>query len=70
MLGLFGLLDAGANSLSVAEEAMEVTGQNLSNVNNPNYTRQSLEVQSATPLQTTIGQEGTGVEAVGISQAS
>lgn len=49
---------------------MEVTGQNLSNVNNPNYTRQSLEVQSATPLQTDIGQEGTGVEAVGISQAS
>ncbi len=49
---------------------MEVTGQNLSNVNNPNYTRQTLEVQTATPLQTTIGQEGTGVEAVGISQAS
>ncbi|HEY3857435.1 MAG TPA: flagellar hook-associated protein FlgK [Verrucomicrobiae bacterium] len=70
MLGLFGLLDVGANSLSVAEEAMEVTGQNLSNVNNPNYTRQTLDVQSATPLQTTIGQEGTGVQAVGISQAS
>jgi flagellar hook-associated protein 1 len=70
MLGLLGLLNVGANSLSASEEAMEVTGNNLSNVNNPNYTRQSLNISNATPLQTTIGQEGTGVEVTGISQAS
>jgi flagellar hook-associated protein 1 len=70
MLGLLGTLDLAASSLSVQEEAMEVTGQNLANVNNPAYTRQQLEIQSATPLQTPIGEEGTGVEATGISQAS
>ena len=70
MLGIFGALDMGSNSLSVQEEAMEVTGQNLANVNTTGYTRQQLVVQSATPLQTTIGQEGTGVEATGISQAT
>ena len=70
MLGIFGALDLGANSLSVSEEAMEVTGQNLANVNTTGYSRQQLTIQAATPLQTTIGQEGTGVEATGISQAT
>jgi flagellar hook-associated protein 1 FlgK len=69
MLGLFGILDVGAQSLSVQEQAMVVTGQNLANVNNPAYSRQQLVIQAATPLQTPIGQEGTGVEATGISQA-
>src|SRR5580658_2264476 len=70
MIGIFGALDMGSNSLSVEEEAMEVTGQNLANVNTTGYTRQQLVVQAATPLQTTIGQEGTGVTATGISQAT
>ena len=48
---------------------MEVTGENLANVNTTGYSRQQLTIQAATPLQTTIGQEGTGVEATGISQA-
>ena len=69
MLGLFGTLDLGSNALSVQEEAMEVTGQNLANVNTTGYARQQLVTQAATPLQTSIGQEGTGVEATGISQA-
>src|SRR5580698_7267711 len=69
MLGLFGTLDLGAHSLSVQQEGMEITGQNLANVNNAAYSRQSLTIQAATPLQTPIGQEGTGVEATGISQA-
>src|SRR5579871_3144805 len=68
MLGLFGTLDLGAHSLSVQQEGMEVTGQNLANVNNTAYSRQQLVIQAATPLQTMIGQEGTGVEAVSISQ--
>jgi flagellar hook-associated protein 1 FlgK len=69
MLGIFGALDLGSNSLSVQEEAMEVTGQNLANVNTTGYARQQLVTQAATPLQTSIGQEGTGVEATGISQS-
>ena len=48
---------------------MEISGQNLANVNTPGYSRQTLTTQAATPLQTPIGQEGTGVEATGIAQA-
>jgi flagellar hook-associated protein 1 FlgK len=70
MIGLLGTLDMASNSLSVQEQAMEVTGQNLANVNTPGYSDQQLAIQAATPLQTTIGQEGTGVEATGISQAT
>ena len=54
-------------SLSVEQEASAVTGQNLANVNNPAYADQQLVVQASAPLQTTIGQEGTGVEAVSIT---
>ncbi len=58
----------GGQSLSVEQEATAVTGQNLANVNNPNYARQTLNVQAATPLQTTIGQQGEGVQAISITQ--
>src|SRR5581483_6742474 len=68
MLGLFGTLNLGARSLSVQQEGTSVAGQNLANVNNPAYARQQLVIQAATPLQTPIGQEGTGVIAVSISQ--
>ncbi len=68
MLGLFGTLDMGARSLSVQQQATEVAGQNLANASNPAYARQQLIIQSATPLQTPIGQEGTGIEAVAITE--
>src|SRR5277367_5102931 len=68
MLGLFGSLDMAAHSLSVQQEATEVAGQNLANVNNPAYAREKLNIQSATALQTPIGQEGTGVTAVSITE--
>ena len=68
MLGLFGTLDLGARSLSAQQLGTEVVGQNLANVNNPAYARQRVVLQSSTPLNTTIGQEGTGVTAVSIQQ--
>ncbi|MDB6022600.1 MAG: Flagellar hook-associated protein FlgK [Pedosphaera sp.] len=68
MLGLFGTLNLGARSLAVQQEATAVAGQNLANVNNPAYARQLLQISSATPLQTFIGQEGTGVQSISITQ--
>lgn len=67
-VSLFGVLNMAAGSMSVEQEATAVSGQNLANVNNPNYSEQTLEVEAATPLQTTIGQEGTGVQSTGITQ--
>src|SRR5271163_2216651 len=66
-LSLFGVLNMAGQSLSVQQEATAIAGQNLANVNNPAYADQHLQVQTATSLQTTIGQEGTGVEGVSIT---
>jgi flagellar hook-associated protein 1 FlgK len=68
MVSLFGILNMAGQSLSVETDASAVTGQNLTNVNNPAYARQQVNMQTATPLQTTIGQEGTGVQAVSITE--
>ena len=68
MLGLLGTLNLGARSLQTEQEGVEVAGNNLANVNNPAYARQRLEIQGSTPLSTPIGQEGTGADAVAITQ--
>jgi flagellar hook-associated protein 1 FlgK len=57
-----------SHSLGVQQQATEVAGQNLANVNNPAYARQQLNIQSATAIATPQGQEGTGVIAVSITQ--
>jgi flagellar hook-associated protein 1 FlgK len=67
MVSLFGILNMGGQALAVNQEATAVTGQNLANVNNPAYADEQLQIQEATPLDTTSGQEGTGVEAVSIT---
>lgn len=58
----------GAQSLAAQQLGTEVTGQNLANVDNPAYARQRVILQTATTIQTPIGQQGTGVTAVSIQQ--
>ena len=58
-----------ARSLSVQQEATAVAGQNLANVNNAAYARQSAGTsRRRTRLTLPAGQEGTGVVAVSITQ--
>lgn len=68
MIGLFGLLNLGAGSLVTERQAVEVTGQNLANVNNPAYARQRLAVTTAPTVDSPIGPEGTGAQATAIKQ--
>jgi flagellar hook-associated protein 1 len=68
MLGLFNTLNLGTSALQADEMGLEVTGQNLANVNNSAYSDQVVEIQANTPLTTTVGQEGTGVQVTGIEQ--
>ncbi len=68
MLGLFNTLNLGTRALQANQIGLEVTGQNLSNVNNPDYARQRVDLQAGTPLSTAIGQEGTGVDVTAIQQ--
>lgn len=68
MLGLLGTLDMAARSLGVEEQASEVTGNNLANVNNASYSREQLVMGTSIPTETMQGEEGTGVTAMSIAQ--
>ena len=70
MLGLFNTLNLGARSMMAEEMGVEVTGQNLANVNNSAYTRQTVQLQTTTSTPTNAGEEGTGVEVASIQQVS
>ncbi|HEY1716774.1 MAG TPA: flagellar hook-associated protein FlgK [Verrucomicrobiae bacterium] len=68
MLGLLGTLNLASRSLQTQMTGVEVTGENLANVNTTGYTRQTVEIQTSPDISTTIGPEGTGANAVAIQQ--
>lgn len=69
MLGLLGTLNLASQSMQTQMTGIEVTGQNLANVNTSGYTRQTVDIQTSPDIETDIGPEGTGSEAVSIQQA-
>ncbi len=68
MLGLFGALNMTARSMQVQQQAIEVAGHNMANVNNPAYARQRVAVQTAAPISTPLGTQGTGADSRQIVQ--
>jgi flagellar hook-associated protein 1 FlgK len=68
MPNIYGILNTASMSMATHQIALEVTGQNISNVNNPNFTRQEVTLESAFPIQPggTPGLIGTGVRATSI----
>ncbi|MGO8677424.1 MAG: flagellar hook-associated protein FlgK [Limisphaerales bacterium] len=68
MPGLIDSLYIAASALNAQQQSVEVAGQNLANVNNSAYSRQVVVEQAATPVETSAGQEGTGVDVVAIQQ--
>jgi flagellar hook-associated protein 1 len=58
----------GTRSLNAQQMALEVLGQNISNVNNSDYTRQRVKLTSSPPVTNAFGQIGTGVQVDGIEQ--
>jgi flagellar hook-associated protein 1 len=69
MLSLFGTLNMASRSLQTQMTGVEVSGQNLANVNTTGYTRQTVDIQTSPDIGTAIGSEGTGANAVAIQQA-
>lgn len=67
-MGIYGAMNTAKMALLTHQMALEVTGQNISNVNNPNFTRQELLLESAFPVQPggSPGLIGTGVRATAI----
>jgi len=67
-LGLFQVLNMASRAMQTQQAGIEVAGQNLSNVNNPNYSRQVLDISTSEAVPTDVGIEGTGVQATGVEQ--
>jgi len=66
MSSLFGILELARGSLLAHKLALNVTGNNIANVETPGYTRQRVDLEPAPPVNSTIGQLGTGVLAADV----
>jgi flagellar hook-associated protein 1 FlgK len=62
MSGLLGSLSAAARSLDAQRFGLDVTGQNIANVNTAGYTRRTLDLSAIPPVDSRSA--GNGVEAV------
>ncbi|HVM59905.1 MAG TPA: flagellar hook-associated protein FlgK [Verrucomicrobiae bacterium] len=67
-LGLLQALSISSRAMDTQQAGIAVTGNNLANVNNPNYSRQVLQISTSISVPTNIGMEGTGVQATGVEQ--
>jgi len=70
MLGLFGALNMASQSMNAQMAGVDVTGQNLANVNTTGYARQTVDIETSPDISTSVGPEGTGADATSIQQIS
>jgi flagellar hook-associated protein 1 len=61
MSGLFGVLSTALTSLSVSQDEMAVTSNNVANANTPGYSRQVADVAAGAPITEGSVSFGTGV---------
>jgi flagellar hook-associated protein 1 FlgK len=61
MTQLFGLLSLGTGALLSQQRAINVTGNNIANVNTPGYSRQRLNMETNLPVDSAVGPVGFGV---------
>ncbi len=63
-------LDIGLRGLRAAQAALDTVGHNLSNANTPGYTRQRVDLDTASSIQVRGVNFGTGVETNGVRRIS
>src|SRR5580698_3131106 len=68
MSGLFSSLDQSVAAMNAESLQINVTGNNLANVNNPNYAREVVNIGSLGTLETPEGPESEGVTAEGVTE--
>lgn len=68
MSGLFTTLNSSSMALNAHSRAIETTGKNLANVNNPNYARQRVVYGDRGTVQTPEGAHSLGLEVLSIQQ--
>jgi flagellar hook-associated protein 1 FlgK len=69
MSGINHILDMAARALLSEQAGLEVTGHNVANVNTPGYSRQRVNLETASPLPSPWGPLGDGVKVQGIQRA-
>jgi len=65
---IFSILNTAKLGLLTQQLALEVTGNNIANVQTEGYSRQDVVLESNTPRSTSQGQLGTGVRVAGIER--
>ena len=68
MSGLFSTLDASVKAITAHSRALEISGKNLANVNNPDYARQRVIFGDRGTVMTPQGAQSLGFEALGVEQ--
>ena len=68
MSDIWGTLSIGGKALLIQQKAINVTGNNIANVNTPGYSRQKLLLETNTPLNSSIGPMGDGVRATEVER--
>lgn len=65
-MGVTSILNIAKNALFAQQSALQVTSNNIANVNTPGYARQETILTEQTPIQTEFGLVGNGVTVVSI----
>lgn len=68
MTDIYAVMSMAGNALLTQQRAINVTGNNIANVNTPGYSRQKLLLETKIPVQTAIGLMGYGVEGVSVER--
>ncbi len=68
MPGLYASINTTVKALTAHSRAIELTGKNLANVNNPQYARQRVIYGDRGMVETPMGPESLGLEALGVEQ--
>ncbi len=66
---VFGILNTAKVGLLAQQLAIEVTGQNIANVQTEGYSRQEINFEALNPRSFNLGQLGTGVRVVGVERS-
>jgi len=68
MSNIYQLMNTAQWALHAQQLGMSVTAHNIANLNTPGYSRQTLILESSTPMDWAPGQLGTGVRAVAVKR--
>jgi flagellar hook-associated protein 1 len=63
MSNIYGLLSIGQSALLTQQKAIDITGNNIANVNTPGYSRQRLNIKQNSPVRMDGQTMSTGVTA-------